>query len=158
MGLDLSEQELAALEARTEGWIAGLQLAALSLQGRTDASTRIESFTGSHRYVLDYLLEEVLHDFDVLVALEQDQVVGFIAANPERIAHFFVRIDRQGRGIGSRLLDWAKERAADHLELSVHECNTRAQRYYEQRGFEQTGEDKGASWRMRKLRYTWRPD
>lgn len=60
MGLNLSEAEVAALEVRTEGWIAGLQLAALSLQGQTDPASFIESFTGSHRFVLDYLMEEVL--------------------------------------------------------------------------------------------------
>ena len=61
MGLDLSSDEIAALEARTEGWIAGLQLAAISLQGREDTAGFIASFTGSNRFVLDYLLEEVLH-------------------------------------------------------------------------------------------------
>ena len=60
MDLDLSAEEVAALEARTEGWIAGLQLAAISLQGRSDAAGFIESFAGSNRFVLDYLLEEVL--------------------------------------------------------------------------------------------------
>jgi LuxR family maltose regulon positive regulatory protein len=60
MGLNLSEQDVARLEARTEGWIAGLQLAALSIQGRSDASSRIEVFSGSNRLVLDYLMEEVL--------------------------------------------------------------------------------------------------
>src|SRR5437870_9985316 len=60
MGLDLSAEAIATLEARTEGWIAGLQLAALSLQGHPDAPAFIRSFTGSHRFVLDYLLEEVL--------------------------------------------------------------------------------------------------
>jgi LuxR family maltose regulon positive regulatory protein len=60
MGLDLSPEDVAALERRTEGWIAGLQLAAVSMKGREDASSFIESFTGSHRFVLDYLLEEVL--------------------------------------------------------------------------------------------------
>ena len=61
MGLDLSTDDIAALETRTEGWIAGLQLAALSMQGRGDAASFIGSFTGSHHFVLDYLLEEVLH-------------------------------------------------------------------------------------------------
>jgi LuxR family maltose regulon positive regulatory protein len=61
MGLDLSEEDLAALEKRTEGWIAGLQLAAISLQGQTDTSRLIQSFTGSHRLVLDYLIEDVLN-------------------------------------------------------------------------------------------------
>jgi LuxR family maltose regulon positive regulatory protein len=60
MGLDLSVEDIAALETRTEGWIAGLQLAALSMQGHEDATSLIRSFTGSHRYVLDYLVEEVL--------------------------------------------------------------------------------------------------
>ncbi len=60
MGLHLAEADVAALETRTEGWIAGLQLAALALQGRTDRSEFIAAFTGSHRYVLDYLVAEAL--------------------------------------------------------------------------------------------------
>ena len=60
MGLTLSDRDAAALESRTEGWIAGLQMAAISLQGLPNAASFIESFTGSHRFVLDYLLEEVL--------------------------------------------------------------------------------------------------
>ncbi len=60
MGLKLSAEDIAALETRTEGWIAGLQLAALSMQGHQDATSFIKSFTGSHHFVLDYLLEEVL--------------------------------------------------------------------------------------------------
>jgi LuxR family maltose regulon positive regulatory protein len=60
MNLSLSSEEVAAFEARTEGWIAGLQLAAISVQGREDAAGFIRSFTGSHRFVLDYLVEEVL--------------------------------------------------------------------------------------------------
>jgi LuxR family maltose regulon positive regulatory protein len=60
MGLNLSERDVAALESRTEGWIAGLQLAALSMQGREDTVSFIQAFTGSHRFVLDYLIEEVL--------------------------------------------------------------------------------------------------
>jgi LuxR family maltose regulon positive regulatory protein len=60
MGLDLSTEDIVALETRTEGWIAGLQLAAISMQGRGDTASLIRSFTGSHHYVLDYLIEEVL--------------------------------------------------------------------------------------------------
>jgi LuxR family maltose regulon positive regulatory protein len=60
MGLNLSAENIAALETRTEGWIAGLQLAALSMQGHQDAASFIKSFTGSHHFVLDYLIEEVL--------------------------------------------------------------------------------------------------
>jgi LuxR family maltose regulon positive regulatory protein len=60
-GLDLSAENIAALETRTEGWIAGLQLAAISMRGLKDTAGFIQSFTGSHRFVMDYLLEEVLH-------------------------------------------------------------------------------------------------
>jgi LuxR family transcriptional regulator, maltose regulon positive regulatory protein len=60
MNLDLSAEDVTALETRTEGWIAGLQLAALSIQGRSDATDFIQAFTGSNRFVLDYLVEEVL--------------------------------------------------------------------------------------------------
>jgi LuxR family maltose regulon positive regulatory protein len=60
MGLNLSAEDVTALEARTEGWIAGLQLAAISMQGHQDTTSFIKSFTGSHHFVLDYLVEEVL--------------------------------------------------------------------------------------------------
>ncbi len=61
MGLSLSAEESARLQARTEGWITGLQLAAFSLQGRDDPGAFITAFSGSHHYVVDYLLEEVLN-------------------------------------------------------------------------------------------------
>lgn len=61
MGLTLTEENIAILEDRTEGWIAGLQLAALSMQGRQDVSGFIDTFTGDNRYIVDYLVEEVLH-------------------------------------------------------------------------------------------------
>src|SRR5947208_16327762 len=71
MGLDVSAEQVATLEARTEGWIAGLQLAALSLQGRADVGSFVESFSGSHHFVLDYLLEEVLQQ-------QSDRVQSFL--------------------------------------------------------------------------------
>jgi LuxR family maltose regulon positive regulatory protein len=71
MGLNLSEDDIAALETRTEGWIAGLQLAAISMKGQTDVSGFIKSFTGSHRFVLNYLVEEVLD-------LQSEEVQSFL--------------------------------------------------------------------------------
>lgn len=75
MELQLTTEDLTALETRTEGWIAGLQLAALSLQGRDPAAKRqfIAAFSGSQRYILDYLVEEVL------------------AAQPERTQQFLLQ-------------------------------------------------------------------
>lgn len=61
MGLRLTAAQIATLETRTEGWIVGLQLAALSLQGREDVAGFLQAFSGSHRHVLSYLVEEVLN-------------------------------------------------------------------------------------------------
>ncbi|HEY7910047.1 MAG TPA: AAA family ATPase, partial [Thermomicrobiales bacterium] len=60
MGLRLTAADIAALDERTEGWIAGLQLAALSLRGHHDVPGFIGAFAGDHRYIVDYLVEEVL--------------------------------------------------------------------------------------------------
>lgn len=60
LGLPLSDADTAALELRTEGWAAGLQLAGLSLRGRSDPAALIAALNGSHRYILSYLTEEVL--------------------------------------------------------------------------------------------------
>jgi LuxR family maltose regulon positive regulatory protein len=61
MSMGLTKQEIAILESRTEGWIAGLQLAALSMQGHKDISTFINDFAGDERHIVDYLAEEVLN-------------------------------------------------------------------------------------------------
>src|SRR6266566_2871772 len=60
MGLPLSEEDVVTLAARTEGWIAGLQLAALSLRKRQDLSAFVKDFGGSHRYLLDYVQQDIL--------------------------------------------------------------------------------------------------
>ncbi|HEY5249749.1 MAG TPA: AAA family ATPase, partial [Dermatophilaceae bacterium] len=70
-GLSLASEDVAALEERTEGWIAALQLAALSIQGREDVSSFIARFAGDDRYVVDYLVEEVLQH-------QPDPVRGFL--------------------------------------------------------------------------------
>jgi LuxR family maltose regulon positive regulatory protein len=61
MQLSLSTEDISTLETRTEGWVTGLQMAALSMRGRPDISQFIQSFSGSNRYILDYLAEEVLN-------------------------------------------------------------------------------------------------
>ena len=67
MGLNLSVEDVDALERRTEGWIAGLQLAAISLRGHQAPTRFIKSFTGNHQFVLDYLVEEVLQQQSISV-------------------------------------------------------------------------------------------
>jgi LuxR family maltose regulon positive regulatory protein len=71
MGFDLSEQQVVAVDARTEGWAAGLQLADLTLREPSDISAAIASFTGSHRFVVDYLVEEVLARQDLGVVQQK---------------------------------------------------------------------------------------
>jgi LuxR family maltose regulon positive regulatory protein len=78
MGLDLSPAHVTALEKRTEGWAAGLQLAALSMRGQDDAGRFVDAFTGTNRFVLDYLIEEVLRGQpdDVRAFLLDTSVLG----------------------------------------------------------------------------------
>jgi LuxR family maltose regulon positive regulatory protein len=83
MGLDLAAHEIATLEGRTEGWIAALQLAALSMQGRDDVAGFIAGFAGDDRYIVDYLAEEVLQ------------------RQPERVRTFLLRTSILGRLTGS---------------------------------------------------------
>lgn len=73
MALDLAGPDLVALERRTEGWIAGLKLAALSMKGRDDPRRFVETFSGENRHVADYLVEEVLQ-------AESDRVRRFLLA------------------------------------------------------------------------------
>src|SRR6266498_839736 len=89
MGLHLSAEDIAALETRTEGWISGLQLAAISMQGHKDATSFIQSFTCSHHFLMDYLVEEVLQQ------------------QPESIQTFFLRtsiLDRMCASLCDALL------------------------------------------------------
>jgi LuxR family transcriptional regulator, maltose regulon positive regulatory protein len=83
MGLNLSAEDVAALETRTEGWIAGLQLAALSMRGRSDIAGFIKAFTGSHVYVAEYLVEEVLQHQpeEVQMFLLQTSILGRLNAS-----------------------------------------------------------------------------
>lgn len=121
MGLNLSEAEIAALETRTEGWIAGLQLAALSMQGDKDTTGFIKSFTGSHRFVMDYLVEEVLHQ------------------QPENVQTFLLRtsiLDRMCGPLCEAMVgrletrDWrleSKDQAADNLQLPISTQSVQSQ-------------------------------
>ena len=121
MGLNLSAEDIATLETRTEGWIAGLQLAAISMQGREDASRFIKLFSGSHRYVLDYLVEEVLEQ------------------QPESIQTFLLQTSVLDRLCGPlcdavagrlEIEDWRLEsddQAADNLQLPISPQSAQSQ-------------------------------
>lgn len=115
MNLELTPTDVAALEERTEGWIAGLQLSALTLQGRANRSELVKDFAGDNRFILDYLLEEVLNcqtekvqDFLLRTsvatrlngalcdALTGDQSGHEMLEQLERANLFLIRLDNRG--------------------------------------------------------------
>lgn len=83
MDLSLEPEDILALDARTEGWIAGLQMSALSIQGRADTSGFIRTFSSSHRFILDYLVEEVLErqPADIQEFLSRTSILGCLNAS-----------------------------------------------------------------------------
>jgi ATP/maltotriose-dependent transcriptional regulator MalT len=83
MGLSLDPEDIIALDTRTEGWIAGLQMSALSIEGRVDKSGFIEALSGSHRFILDYLVEEVLNrqPADIQQFLSRTSLLGCLNAS-----------------------------------------------------------------------------
>lgn len=155
MGLNLSAEDITALKARTEGWIAGLQLAALSMQGRADIAGFIRAFTGSHRFVLDYLTEEVLQrepeavrDFllqtSILSRLSGslcDAVTGQYAGQEmlrglERSNLFVVPLDdqRQWYRYHHLFADVLQARVTEDQRYQVAVLHQRASVWYEQNG------------------------
>lgn len=155
MGLSLSGEQVASLEARTEGWIAGLQLAALSIQGRGDVDDFIAAFTGSHRYVVDYLIEEVLNrqpenirDFllqtsilerlngEICNALTRQIDGQAILEQLDRANIFLIPLDQERCWYRYHHLfaDMLQKRLHDDpgRELELHRC---ASRWYEQNGW-----------------------
>jgi len=156
MGLGLSTQDITALEKRTEGWVAGLQLAAISMQGRTDISNFIQSFTGSHHFVIDYLVEEVLkhqpehiHDFLLQTSI-LDRLTGPLCdaitsqedgqAILEMLEHsnlFIIRLDSERQWyryhhLFSDSLHQRLKQTTHDQEISLH---LKASEWYAQNGF-----------------------
>lgn len=158
MGLNLTEAQIAALEVRTEGWIAGLQMAALSMREENDLSGFIQSFTGSHRFVLDYLLEEVLHQQPdhvqefLLKTAVLNQLTGSlcdaltgddngqeILESLDRANLFLVPLDNERRWyryhhLFAELLQQRLQQGAEEFDLP--DLHIRASKWYETQGLE----------------------
>ena len=161
MGLTLSTNDLSALEARTEGWIAGLQLAALSMQGSKDIHSFVSAFTGSHHYVMDYLIEEVLKlqpkkvgtfllqtsFLDRLCGLLCEAVVDAEPIEPvdgqamlenlEEMNLFVIPLDDERKWYRYHHLfaDVLRKRLEHQFPLLLSELHRRASQWYEQNGF-----------------------
>jgi LuxR family maltose regulon positive regulatory protein len=157
MGLNLTAREIGSLEARTEGWVAGLQLAALSMRGRKDIPGFIKAFTGSHAYVADYLVEEVLQhlpkemqtflmrtsilerlsaDLCETVTGSQDGQAALAALQRENL--FVLPLDDEGRWFRYHHLfaDLLQARLRQSLPADgISSLHSRASQWYGQNGF-----------------------
>jgi GNAT superfamily N-acetyltransferase len=89
------------------------------------------------------------------VALAGNHVVGFVAASHERVDQIYVHLDYQGIGIGSKLIQWAKDQSMGRLSLFTFERNDRAQKFYEARGFKIAGRGFEEHWQLPDIRYEW---
>lgn len=102
-----------------------------------------------------YFLEKILPKNEVLVAIDDRQVAGFIAASSESIAQLYIHTDYQHRGIGSRLLQWAKEQSCGRLWLYTFEKNYQARQFYENRGFSIIARGFEQTWQLEDIKYEW---
>jgi LuxR family transcriptional regulator, maltose regulon positive regulatory protein len=152
MGLNLSPEAIATLETRTEGWIAGLQIAALSMRDQTDVASFIKTFTGSNRFILDYLAEEVfqqqpqaVQDFLVRTSI-LDRLTGPLCDTVteqadgaqtlqglERINLFIVSLDNERRWYRYHHLfaEVLRNRLHSSSPILVPELHRRAARWFE---------------------------
>lgn len=103
-----------------------------------------------------YFLREVVPGFTLRVALQDREVVGFMASTPESIAHLYVKVEHIGQGIGSRLLGLAKDASAGSLWLYAFSRNTRACRFYKQHRFVEVERESENMYKMEAIRYVWR--
>jgi ATP/maltotriose-dependent transcriptional regulator MalT len=160
MGLALSADDLSALETRTEGWIASLQLAALSMRSSNDIHGFVSAFTGSHHYVMDYLVEEVIGlqpkkvgDFLMLTSILDhmcgslcESVIGADLEEPvdgqemlealERMNLFVIPLDDERRWYRYHHLfaDVLRKRLEQHYPGSLPKLHQRASLWFEQNG------------------------
>ena len=157
MGLALTPEQVSALERRTEGWIAGLQLAAVSMKESRDVDAFVSAFTGSHHYVMDYLVEEVLKSQpgDVSTFLLQTSILDRLS---EPLCKAILEDSEPGEGIletlsGKNLFiialddehrwyryhhlfaDVLRKRLTQGSSHLIPELHRRASRWYEQNGF-----------------------
>jgi LuxR family transcriptional regulator, maltose regulon positive regulatory protein len=156
MSLQPAPEQVAALEKRTEGWIAGLQLAAISMQGTKDVNAFVSAFAGSHHYIMDYLVEEVLklESVDVRAFLLQTSILDrlceplckAVTGNPELPSGileslmqknlFIIALDNEQRWCRYHHLfaDVLRKRLAQESPQLIGELHRRASRWYEENG------------------------
>jgi len=157
MGLSLSVEDIAILVTRTEGWIAGLQLAAISMQGKDDVANFIQAFSGSNRLVIDYLIEEVINQQpeDVQKFLLQTAILNRFSGSLcnvltsrsdgqvvlealERANLFIIPLDNERRWFRYHHLfaDLLQQRLKSSPEINIQDLNIRARDWFSEHGME----------------------
>ena len=103
----------------------------------------------------EYFRSKVLPVNRVRVAKEGEQIVGFLASNPESVAQLYVRVQHIGQGIGTRLLRLAQTESSGSLWLFTFARNSRACRFYEHRGFIAVAHGFEPTWKLDDVKYRW---
>ena len=102
-----------------------------------------------------YFLSEVRPHYGVRIAMFGDSLVGFVAANRESVSQLYVRVGFHRRGIGSAMLNWAKDQSAGSLWLFTFERNRRACAFYEHHGFVAVERGFEPVWGLGDVKYQW---
>ena len=103
----------------------------------------------------DYLLAKVAPHHTIRLAMADGSILGFVAANRDSIAQLYVRVGCHRRGIGSRLLQWAKAQSGGSLWLHTFARNAGARAFYERHGFRIVARGFEPQWQLDDLRYEW---
>ena len=103
----------------------------------------------------EYFLSEVLPRNNVRFAIVANQLVGFVAATTESIAQLYIRVGYQRRGIGTRLLEWAKAQSTGSLWLYTFARNRGARAFYERNGFIDIAHGFEPTWQLDDVKYQW---
>jgi len=102
-----------------------------------------------------YFLDKVLPHYAVRLALLDSRLVGFVAASADSIAQLYVRVGWQRRGIGTRMLDWAKRQSGGNLWLYTFARNRGARAFYARQGFVEVAYGLETSWQLDDVRLQW---
>jgi len=102
-----------------------------------------------------YLMTEVASKSTIRIALFEDKVVGLVAAARQCVVQLYVHKSYQRRGLGRRMLDWAKQQSGGTLWLYTFAQNKRARSFYERQGFRAVARGFEPSWKLADVRYEW---